>query len=75
MQNILLRKYLIFSRGNIDYSLYDIEKNEVIVNEHSAWGAAVAKPDIDLTTIQLNHHMNKWAFENLHMKINHYIKQ
>lgn len=67
-------KYLIFSRGNLDYSLYDIDQDKVIINEHSVWGAVVAKSDIDLPEKALNQLMNEWALENLHMKINNYIR-
>jgi hypothetical protein len=67
-------KYLIFSRGNLDYSLYDLAQDKVIVNEHSAWGAVVAKPDIDLPMNEINLLMNEWVLENLHYKINNYIK-
>lgn len=67
-------RYLIFSRGNLDYSLYDLEQNKVLVNEHSAWGAVVAKPDLDLSGTELNERMNNWVLENLHTKIGNYIK-
>ena len=67
-------RYLIFSRGNLDYSLYDLEQNEVLVNEHSAWGAVVAKPDLNLSETELNERMNNWVIENLHNPISSYIK-
>jgi hypothetical protein len=67
-------KYLIFSRGNLDYSLYDLAQDKVIVNEHSAWAAVVAKPDIDLPMNELNQLMNEWVLVNLHNNINNYIK-
>ena len=46
-------RYLIFSRGNLDYSLYDLEQNKVLVNENSAWGVVVAKPDLNLSGTEL----------------------
>jgi len=66
-------RYLIFSRGNLDYSLYDLVQDKVLVNEHSVWGAVVAKPDID-SSINEDQLMNEWAYENLHQKINNYLK-
>ncbi|MES9854494.1 MAG: hypothetical protein ABW170_21985 [Candidatus Thiodiazotropha sp. L084R] len=67
-------RYLIFSRGNLDYSLYDLVKNKVMVNDHSAWGEVVAKPDLDISGYELNQIMNEWVLENLHNKIKNYIK-
>lgn len=67
-------RYLIFSRGNLDYSLYDLAQDKVLINEHSAWQVAVAKPDIELPVNQENQLTNEWVLENLHNKINNYIK-
>ncbi len=67
-------RYLIFSRGNLDYSLYDLVQNEVLVNEHSAWGAVAAKPDLNLSGTELNERMNDWVLKNLHSQIHNYIK-
>ncbi len=72
-------KYLIFSRGNLDYSLYDLSQDKVLVNEYSVWGVIAKKymssPDYkEGSGYEDNQLMNEWAFENLHKKINAYIK-
>ncbi len=67
-------KYLIFSRGNLDYSLYDIDQDKVIVNEHSAWGAVAKKSTIDLPIQETDQLMNEWVLKNVHTKISNYIK-
>ena len=49
--------YLVFERGNIYHSLYNLKTNKVIVNEESPWHASDGED------------VNKWLMENIHNKI------
>lgn len=57
--------YLVMERGNLYHSLYDLRTEEVILNEHSPWHAA------DLSE---GEGLNDWIRENLHDKIDVYLK-
>jgi len=68
-------KFLVFSRGGLYHSLYNIETKEVLVNEESPWGAFLSglesknsankQPNREEEKLQ----MNSWVKKNLHFKI------
>lgn len=62
-------RYLVFTRGELDHSLYDLKEDQVLVNEISPWGAAVAKPDINLSAQAEAAVVDEWARKNLHEPI------
>ena len=63
LENIRLfvkNDYLVLERGNLYHSLYDLKKEEVVLNEESPWHASDGEGKEE---------MNKWIKENLHDKI------
>jgi len=52
--------YLIMERSGLYHSLYDLRKNELVINDESPWHSASAD---NLVT------MNKWIKDNIHTKI------
>lgn len=63
MENIRLfieNDYLVFERGNLYHSLYDLKTDSLLFNEESPWHASNAE-DKDK--------MNEWIKTNLHNKI------
>ena len=63
MENIRLfieNDYLVFERGNLCHSLYDLKADSLLFNEESPWHASNGE-DKDK--------MNEWIKENLHDKI------
>ncbi|MBK9718919.1 MAG: hypothetical protein IPO85_15675 [Saprospiraceae bacterium] len=52
--------YLVMERSGLYHSLYDLRKNELLVNDESPWHSASAD---NLET------MNKWIKDNIHSKI------
>jgi hypothetical protein len=52
--------YLVMERGNLYHSLYDLKKEELILNENSTWGASDFAEDDELL---------EWIRINLHDKI------
>ena len=52
-------------RSGLYHSLYDLKKNELLINEESPWHSAEDNSDEG---------MNKWIKENLHTKIEEKIK-
>ena len=76
-ENPILRieknKYLVFNRGGLDHSLYNFIENTVLVNEHSTYGQAVGKPDINIPYNKLDDFLHEWAYKNLHLEIQKHI--
>jgi hypothetical protein len=52
--------YLVMERSGLYHSLYDLRKNELLINDESPWHSASAD---NLET------MNKWIKDNIHLKI------
>lgn len=52
--------YLVMERSGLYHSLYDLRKNELLINDESPWHSASAD---NLET------MNKWIKDNIHSKI------
>lgn len=52
--------YLVMERSGLYHSLYDLRKNELLINDESPWHSASAD---NLET------MNKWINDNIHSKI------
>jgi len=52
--------YLVMERSGLYHSLYDLRKNELLINDESPWHSANAD---NLET------MNKWIKDNIHLKI------
>ena len=52
--------YLVMERNGLYHSLYDLRKNELLINDESPWHSASAE---NLET------MNKWIKDNIHSKI------
>lgn len=67
-------RFLVFSRGGLDHSLYDLRAKQVLINEISPWGAAVGKPDLNLTHEAEMAVVETWVRENLHERIQSHIK-
>ncbi len=61
--------YLVMERGNLYHALFDLDKQEVLVNKESPWAAALSASG-KLESGHLNkEEMNQWIKENLHDKI------
>ena len=58
--------YLVLERGNLYHSLYDLKSEKLVFNEESPWYASGKPKDKKV--------LNKWIKENLHDKIEKYIK-
>jgi hypothetical protein len=67
-------RFLVFSRGGLDHSLYDLRARRVLVNEVSPLAAAVGKPDLNLNIETQISIVEKWVKENLHERIQSHIK-
>jgi len=67
-------RFLVFTRGGLDHSLYDLKTNQVLINATSSFGAAIAKPDLNLTAEAAVAVIDKWVRENLHDPIQAIIK-
>ncbi len=52
--------YLVMERSGLYHSLYDLRKNELLINDESPWHSASADNLED---------MNKWIKDNIHLKI------
>lgn len=52
--------YLVMERSGLYHSLYDLRKNELLINDESPWNSASAD---NLEA------MNKWIKDNIHSKI------
>ncbi len=71
---ILKDRYLVFSRGGLNHSLYDLQTRQVLVNDESPWHSFIDSE-------QFNKHgenpppgmkgrgMDAWVRSNLHLKI------
>jgi len=69
MENIRLfieNDYLVFERGNLYHSLYDLKTDSLLFNEESPWHASNGE-DKDK--------MNEWIKTNLHDKIEEKLKE
>lgn len=72
---VLKTKYLVFSRGGFYHSLYNIETQEVLINDESPWGSYMmseqsADPSNSLPAQEKTKiEMDAWVQENLHFKI------
>ncbi|MGV7107847.1 hypothetical protein [Flavobacterium sp. U410] len=69
MENIRLfieNDYLVFERGNLYHSLYDLKSDSLLFNEESPWHASEGE-DKDK--------MNEWIKTNLHNKIEEKLKE
>ena len=69
MENIRLfieNDYLVFERGNLYHSLYDLKSDSLLFNEESPWHASDGE-DKDK--------MNEWIKTNLHDKIMDKLKE
>jgi hypothetical protein len=73
-------KHLVFSRGGLFHSLYDIGKGQVLVNEESPWNAFMSsqekKPPStkSLPPETEKQKMDEWVRNNLHLKIEKILK-
>jgi hypothetical protein len=67
-------RFLVFSRGGLDHSLYDLRARQVLINEVSPLAAAVGKPDLNLNLETQISIVEKWVKENLHERIQSHIK-
>lgn len=67
-------RFLVFTRGGLDHSLYDLKSNRVLINATNSWGEVVAEvgsnlpPDVEKIMI------DNWVRENLHAPIQAFIK-
>ena len=69
MENIRLfieNDYLVFERGNLYHSLYDLKSDSLLFNEESPWHASNAA-DKEI--------MNEWIKINLHEKIDEKLNE
>jgi hypothetical protein len=72
---IIGKKYLVFTRGGLRHSLYDIEKAEVLVNDECPWAASLTAEEAKgrsgriLSYEEEMKRMDVWVRENLHSKI------
>ena len=69
MENIRLfiqKNYLIFERGNLYHSLYDLKTDSLLFNEESPWHASNGEDKAK---------MNEWIKTNLHDKIEEKIRK
>jgi hypothetical protein len=72
---IIRKKYLVFTRGGLHHSLYDIEKAEVLVNEESPLAASLTAGEAKdpsgkpLSYEEEMKRMDVWVRENLHSRI------
>jgi hypothetical protein len=71
---LVAERFLVFTRGGLDHSLYDLKSNRVLINATSSWGAAIAKPDLNLSPQAEAIVIDKWVRENLHGPIQALIK-
>lgn len=69
-------RFLVFTRGGLDHSLYDLKTDQVLINETSSFGAAIAKPDIDGLSSPEDEMivMDAWVKEHLHGPIQTLLK-
>ncbi len=73
-------KYLVFSRGGLFHSLYDIGKGQVIVNEESPWNSFMSSQEKgsqssnSLKPETEKRKMDEWVRNNLHLKIEKILK-
>ena len=72
---IIQDKHLVFSRGGLFHSLYDISKGKVLVNDESPWNSFMSSQEKgpqstgSLPPGTETHKMDEWVRNNLHMKI------
>ncbi|GAA4844577.1 hypothetical protein [Algivirga pacifica] len=69
MENIRLfieNDYLVFERGNLYHSLYDLKSDSLLFNEESPWHASNGED---------KNQMNEWIKTNLHDKIEEELKE
>jgi hypothetical protein len=71
---ILKNKYLVFSRGGLYHSLYDIENNQVVINDESPWASYIQEESTNKSgsfrnDVEMKERMNAWVKKNLHIKI------
>jgi hypothetical protein len=78
---VLKNKFLVFSRGGFYHSLYNIQTNEVIVNDENPWGSFYQyykktnnSSNEDLTLNEKIQGLDKWVRLNLHSKIEKILK-
>jgi hypothetical protein len=77
---IIKRKYLVFTRGGLFHSLYDIEKGQVLVNDKSPWNSFMDSQDKRLQSTGSippgteKQKMDEWVRNNLHLKIQRILK-
>lgn len=77
---IVKERFLVFSRGGLKHSLYDLKTRTVLVNDISPWGSFVVSEQykkccdnnqsIDIEAAE----MNDWVKKNLHQKIERIIR-
>ena len=68
MDNIRLfiqNDYLVFERGDLYHSLYDLKSDSLLINEESPWHAS---------KVDDKEKMNEWIKTNLHNKIEEKLK-
>ena len=69
------KKYLVFSRGGLFYSLYDMKSEQVLVNDESPWASFLVFEETqnftsdNQTREHRNKRLNHWIQKNLHSKI------
>lgn len=72
---VVKKKYLVFSRGGLYHSLYDIEEKRIVVNDESPWASYTLAeesknpPGSLPTNIETKKGMDAWVRKNLHSKI------
>jgi len=72
---IIREKYLVFTRGGLHHSLYDIDKAEVLINEECPWSASLTEGEAKgpsgrpMSNEEEMKRMDVWVRENLHSKI------
>ena len=78
--SIVKDRYILFTRGGIYYSLYDLQNNKVLINDESPWHAFIDSDEFkqlpkDLKLKDQYPFYHKWAYKYLHLPIEGIINQ
>ncbi len=63
---IVKERFLVFSRGGLSHSLYDLKTKAVLVNDESPWGSFEESWQFK--------NMDAWVRSKLHQKIERIVK-
>ncbi len=71
-------RFLVFSRGNMNYGLYDLKADSAVFNDYSPWHSwleTYEKPDDKYDAKREKASYDKWILENYEKKIKEYIEK